>query len=324
MRVGLTYDLRSEYLAAGYSHEETAEFDRDDTIDSIESSLRGLGHDTVRIGNIRSLVGRLAAGDRWDMVFNICEGMHGLARESQVPALLEAYGIPCTFSDSFVLALTMHKGCTKTVIKSLNLPTPDFAVANSPADVEGIKLPFPLFVKPVAEGTGKGVSADSKVGSMDDLRERVASVIKTYRQPALVETFMPGREYTVGIVGTGDEAEAVGTVEVVLKGDVGNEAYSYQKKEECEDLVLYILAEDAAARECEKLSLKIWKALGCRDAGRIDIRLDRNGVPNFLEVNPLAGLHPEHSDLPIICSRKGISYGELIRRIMDSAVKRAK
>src|SRR5687768_9851913 len=130
MKIGLTYDLRQEYLAAGYSEIETAEFDRPDTIDGIDNALRELGHETDRIGHVRQLVERLASGDRWDLVFNICEGMYGRGREAQVPALLDAYDIPYTFSDPLVMALSLDKGLTKTVVRSAGIATPDFAVVS--------------------------------------------------------------------------------------------------------------------------------------------------------------------------------------------------
>ena len=167
MKVGLTYDLRAEYLAAGYGEEETAEFDRPDTIDALEGALKEFGYQTDRIGHVRQLVTRLAAGDRWDIVFNIAEGLRGVAREAQVPALLEAYDIPCTFSDPLVTALTLHKALTKRVLRDVGVRTPDFFVVESEADIERCKLPFPLFVKPLAEGTAKGIDGDSKVDSRE-------------------------------------------------------------------------------------------------------------------------------------------------------------
>jgi hypothetical protein len=126
MNVGITYDLREDYLAEGYSEEETAEFDRSDTIEAIERTLQDLGFQTDRIGNISNLISRLVAGDRWDLVFNIAEGLRGFGREAQVPAILDAYGIPYTFSDPLVLALTLHKALTKHVMRSMGVPTPDF------------------------------------------------------------------------------------------------------------------------------------------------------------------------------------------------------
>ena len=132
MNIGITYDLRDDYLSEGYSYEETAEFDRIDTIDGIDEALQALGHTTDRIGNVKQLVKRLAAGHRWDLVFNIAEGMHGAGREALVPALLDAYRIPYTFSDPFVLTLTLHKGLTKTIIRAAGIRTADFVVVETP------------------------------------------------------------------------------------------------------------------------------------------------------------------------------------------------
>lgn len=322
MRVGLTYDLRAEYLAAGYGEEETAEFDRADTVDAIEGAVRQLGHQTDRIGNVHQLVARLAAGDRWDLVFNIAEGLHGIGRESQVPALLDAYDIPYTFSDPLVAALTLHKAMTKRVLRDLNLPTPDFFVVETEADVARVNLPYPLFVKPVAEGTAKGIDGDSKVGSRDELARVCRRLLATYRQPALVETYLPGREFTVGITGTGPDAVAVGTIEVVLLSKAEPHGYTYINKEQCEELCEYRLAEPAWAKRAEELSLAVWRGLGCRDGGRVDLRTDARGELSVMEVNPLPGMHPEHSDLPILCTAVQMPYLELIRQIVASAEKR--
>jgi D-alanine-D-alanine ligase len=324
MRIGITYDLRDEYLAMGFGDEETAEFDRIDTIEAIESALRGLGFETDRIGNIRSLAKRLASGDRWDMVFNIAEGLKGFGREAQVPALLDAYEIPYTFSDVLVLALTLHKGMTKRVIRDLGIPTPDFAVIETASDCDQVRLPFPLFAKPVAEGTGKGINASSKIGSKEVLRSVCEDLLRNFNQPVLVETYLPGKEFTVGIVGTGKSARSVGCIEVVLKGQAEPGAYSYWNKKMYEELVEYRLVEDGMARKAVEVALASWTGLGCRDGGRVDLRADADGLPHFLEVNPLAGLNPLISDLPILCTMKGMSYKELISQIMESALSRVR
>jgi len=322
LKIGITYDLRSDYLAEGYGEEETAEFDRPDTIDAVDETLCSLGYRTDRIGHIRRLTERLAAGDRWDLVFNIAEGLHGFGREGQIPALLDAYEIPYTFSDPLVSSLTLHKGMTKRVIRDLGIPTPDFAVVETESDLATITLPMPLFAKPVAEGTGKGINAASKIISLSQLRDIVPKLLRTYRQPVLVERFLPGREFTVGIIGTGADAEALGTIEVHLNPGAEEDVYSYVNKERCEELVEYRLVEGAIARDAERTALAAWRGLGCRDAGRVDLRADEGGVLHFLEVNPLAGIHPHHSDLPILCNLKGIPYRDLISRIMESATKR--
>ena len=322
MFIGLTYDLRADYLAAGYGDEETAEFDRPDTIEAIEAALRQLGHRTDRIGHGRQLVNRLAAGDRWDLVFNIAEGLHGLAREAQVPAILDLYEIPYTFSDPLVLALTLHKGLTKMVVRHAGIPTPDFAVVERIEEADGVQLPLPMFAKPVAEGTGKGITAASKITDRGSLRTICGELLARYRQPVLVETFLPGREFTAAIVGTGPEAQVIGTMEVFLLPGAEAEVYSYANKEHSEELCRYRLGrpgEDDEVRRVEEVALAAYRSLGCRDASRVDIRSDAQGCPNFIEVNPLAGIHPAHSDLPIICGLVGISYMELIDRIVRSA-----
>jgi len=323
MKVGLTYDLRDDYLKEGYSLEETAEFDRADTLEAIEGTLQSLGYETDRIGNIRHLVSRLAAGDRWDFVFNIAEGMYGLGREAQVPALLDAYCIPYTFSDPLVLAVTLHKGMTKAILADAGIRTPDFAVVNKFSDITKVNLPYPLFVKPVAEGTGKGISDLSLVNGDDELQPACRRLLEDFRQPVLVETYLPGREFTVGIIGTGDAGEVVGVMEVLFNDrHRGEEIYSYQNKANYEEIIEYRIPEQEVIQSCSLLALNAWKVLGCRDGGRIDLKMDSLNRPSFIEVNPLAGLNPVHSDLPIICRLVGISFRELIERIVRSTLKR--
>lgn len=324
MKVGLTYDLRSEYLKQGFSEEETAEFDRDDTVVAIEETLQKLGYQTERIGNVRQLAEALVNGKRWDIVFNICEGLYGIGREAQVPALLDAYRIPYVFSGPLVLALTLHKAMTKSVIRSAGVPTPDFFLVRTEKDIDLVKLPFPLFTKPVAEGTGKGIDASSVINNETELRKRCIYLLEKFKQPVLVETYLSGREFTVGIIGTGEEARSVGVMEILLNPGAEKNVYSYVNKEECEELVEYVLSSGPEAKASEKVALDAWKALNCEDGGRVDIRFDHKGVANFVEVNPLAGLHPLHSDLPILTSKNGISYTDLLKMIMDSAVKKVK
>jgi D-alanine-D-alanine ligase len=318
----MTYDLRDDYLAEGYGEEETAEFDRPETIDAIEKALKELGFETERIGHIRSLARRLVQGDRWDMVFNIAEGLRGFGREAQVPAILEAFDIPYTFSDVLVLSMTLHKGMTKRVIRDLGIPTPDFDVIETEDQIAGVRLPFPLFAKPVAEGTGKGITAASKIETREALERGCRSLLTAFRQPVLVEAFLPGREFTVGIIGTGTDAFATEIMEVVLRPQAEREVYSYFNKENFAALVEYRLVDDSEARQAGKTALAAWRGLGCRDAGRMDLRSDATGRPNFMEVNPLAGLHPRHSDLPIIFGLMGKTFSQLIELIMRSALKR--
>ena len=322
MRVGLTYDLRDTYLAEGYSAEETAEFDSIVTIDGLNSALCRRGYKVERIGNVRQLAARLVAGDRWDLVFNIAEGLRGVGREAQVPALLDAYGVPYTFSDPLVMALTLDKAMTKRVIRDSGLPTADFAVVAHPAAAAGVDLPFPLFVKPVAEGTGKGITAASKVDTPEALTTACTEVIARFQQPALVETYLPGREFTVGIVGTGKDARAIGLMEVLFGEKAEANGYTFENKERYEDRVLYRMPDDAAARAAADVALAAWRTLGCRDGGRLDLRCDSAGQPNFIEANPLAGLHPVRSDLVILAKMFDWTYDDLIGAIVESCLQR--
>jgi D-alanine-D-alanine ligase len=322
MRVGITYDLRDDYLAWGLSEEEIAEFDRLETIDAIDHTLQDLGYTIDRIGNVRALIARLAVGDRWDLVFNIAEGLRGYGREAQVPALLDAYQIPYTFSDPLALALTLHKGMAKRVVRDFGIPTPDFIVIKSSRDMAKIDLSFPLFAKPVAEGTGKGITAASRLSNHDELVSHCTRLLSAYRQPVIVEAFLPGREFTVGIVGTDDEARAVGIMEVILKNQAEDHAYSYLNKKRFEEFVEYRPVAGEEAEQAVEIALAAWRALECRDGGRLDLRADATGRIHFLEANPLPGLHPEHSDLPILCTMSRIPYRQLIVWIMDSALKR--
>jgi len=300
MRLGITYDLREDYIAEGFSEEETAEFDREDTIVAIELALKDFGHEVDRIG----------------------KGLKGFGREAQVPALLDAYNIPYTFSDPLVLSLTLHKAMAKRVVRQLGISTPDFYVIEKESDVAKVDLPFPLFAKPVAEGTGKGINAASKTGSQSQLISVCTRLLTTYKQPVLIETFLPGREFTVGIIGSGTDALAIGVMEVILRENAEPDVYSYLNKERYEDSVDYLLANDAMAEKAKEMALTVWRGLGCRDGGRIDLRADADGVLNFMEVNPLPGLHPQHSDLCIIAHSVGMAYRDLIEAIMRSAISR--
>ena len=323
MTIGLTYDLRSDYLREGYSEEETAEFDRESTVDAIELALQQSGYQTDRIGHVRHLVSRLAKSDRWDMVFNICEGMYGVGREAQVPALLDAYRIPYTFSDALVLTLTLHKGMTKRVVRDCGIPTPDFTIVENEQDIDRVNLPYPLFVKPCAEGTGKGINALSRVNNREELNGICLNLLKCYPSGLLVEEFLPGREFTVGILGSGSEGYPAGIMEILYKKEETNNIYSYQTKSDYLKTVEYKIPESAISEKCIDLALQTWCILGCRDGGRVDIRVDRFGIPNFIEVNPLAGLDKVHSDLPILAYMHGYDFERIIREIMLSARKRA-
>jgi D-alanine-D-alanine ligase len=323
VRIGFTYDLKDDYLALGLAEHEVAEFDSVSTIDAIAGALTELGHEVERVGHIRALAARLVAGWRCDLVFNIAEGVAGFGRESQIPALLEAYGIPYTFSDPLVCALTLHKGMAKHVARGCGVPTPQFEIVTSAAEAAKVALPLPLFAKPVAEGSSKGVTGKSLVKSPAALVETCTELLEEYRQPVIVEEYLSGREFTVGVLGTGKNARALGTLEVVLLEGADEGVYSYRNKTQWENIVKYGLLEPGPLRiEVEEVALATWRCLGCRDAGRVDVRLDGRGRAQMLEVNPLAGLAPGYSDLPNMAEMAGMSYRALIGEIVGCASAR--
>ncbi len=322
MRIGLTYDLRDDYLAEGWPLDQAAEFDRADTVDAVESALRATGAQTDRIGHARALMGRLLRGDRWDLVFNFAEGTRGYGRESLVPALLDAFGIPYTFSDPLVCAVTLHKATAKRLLRDQGVPTPDFALVEGAEDGARVDLPFPLFAKPVAEGSSKGVTTRSRANNRAELLAVCRDLIDRYNQPTLVEAYLPGREFTVGVLGTGARARAVAALEVVLRKGADPGDYTFANKEDCETLVDYRVEHGPLGREACDLALRAWRVLGCRDAGRVDVRADASGRLQVIELNPLPGLHPQHSDLPILCGLVGMSHQALIASILTSAMER--
>ena len=319
MKVGLTYDLRSWYIDRGYSMDETAEFDKQETVDALENSLKLMGHETEPVGNAFQLIEALAAGKRWDIVFNIAEGLYGDGRESVVPAILDQYKIPYVFSGPVIMGLSLNKHLAKLVVAAAGVPVSPGYLITGLKDLEKCNLKYPLFVKPVSEGTGKGITEKSLVNTSAELSKMVEWILSEFRQPALVEEYLPGREFTVGIVGYGDEAKAIGGMEVMT---INNLPYSVEVKENYQNYCTYKPLDTDIIDECKSVALSAWKALDAVDAGRIDLKADRHGKICFIEANPLAGLNPVHSDLPILCRMYGVEYQTLLEMIMKSAIRR--
>lgn len=322
MKIGFTYDFKDDYLKMGFSAVEVAEFDTVETIEGIENSLKKLGHSVDRIGSVTALISRVSAGDRWDLVFNIAEGVYGVGREAAVPAILDVYKIPYVFSDPMVLSLTLHKGMAKRIVRDAGIKTPQFHIVYSVDDIKNVDIPYPLFAKPLSEGTGKGIGALSMINNAQDLEKACMQMLKEYSQPVLVEKFLPGREFTVGITGTGLDAKVVGMMEINFLAEAESAAYGLVNKKNYEKLMKYTLPEKEMYDKCAKTALAAWRVLECRDGGRIDLRNNESGEPEFIEVNPLAGLNPIDSDLPILSRMNGLDYDGLIKQIMDSAIKR--
>jgi D-alanine-D-alanine ligase len=301
--------------------DETAEFDKQETVDAIDNSLKQMGHETEPIGNVFQLIDAIAAGKRWDIVFNIAEGLYGDGRESVVPAILDQYKIPYVFSGPVIMGLSLNKHLAKLVVAAAGVPVSPGCLITELKDLNKCDLRYPLFVKPVSEGTGKGITEKSLVNSAAELVKMVEWILTEFRQPALVEEYLPGREFTVGVVGYKEEATAIGGMEVMT---ANNLPYSVEVKENYQNYCNYKPLDADIVDECKSVALSAWKALNAVDAGRVDLKADRTGKICFIEANPLAGLNPIHSDLPILSRMYGIEYQTLMEMIMQSAIKRMK
>ena len=325
LRIGLCYDLKPDYLAAGFAPEDVMEFDEEETIAFLAAALEENGHRVERVGRGVELARRLAAGERWDLVFNIAEGVKGRSREAQVPAVCELFDQPYTFSDPLACAVTLDKPLAKRLVRDGGVPTPPFAIVDCEEQADGLGdlgLEPPLFIKPAAEGSSKGVTGRSRVASREELRPAVAELLRTFRQPVLVESYLPGREVTVGIVGNGAEARAVGVLEVTFNKGADVD-YTAINKQEYKTRVTYRLLDgEPLAQKARERALAAFHLLSCRDVARVDFRCDSEGEPHFLEINPLPGIHPTYSDLPLMSTLAGISYRDLVGRIVEASARR--
>ncbi len=324
LRIGLCYDLADKHLPQpGEPRDKAAELDSRETVTALQETLKELGHDVVPIGDGRELLDFLYGGGKVDLIFNISEGIAGRSREAQVPALLEMLGIPYTGADPLTLALCLDKAMFKRILQAEGIPTPAFRQVHTPAEAEKLSFPLPAFVKPAAEGSGKGIKADCRVESQEALCRVILRIGTTYGWPVMVEEFLPGVELTVGIIGNG-EARALGSMQIeFLPGSGG--IYSYQTKKQYLKLVKYHVPPQLPGetiRAAEAIALKTYWITGCRDFGRVDLRLNAQGQPSVLEINPLAGLHPVSSDLVILGKALGLSYRQLLEEILTAALSR--
>jgi D-alanine-D-alanine ligase len=327
MNVGLTYDLRDDYPPyANAPPDYYGEFDSEENIAYLVEAIASAGHHVCRIGNVYKLVRFLAENGSVDIVFNMTEGLWGRARESQVPALLEAYRIPYTGSDPLTLALCLDKAMTKQLWQREGLPTSDFCVVSNGFELDRVREAFPdfpLFVKPLHEGSSKGISVESIVESERELSERIEWTLEWYQQPVLIEEFLPGREFTIGVLGSERAAQVLGAAEVTIVSQYRVNGFVEKEEWEASGTEKFIPVESSALKNrLSELALRAYLAVGCRDVGRVDIRLDRDDNPQLLEINPVVGLHPTHSALPIIGSQAGLSFEDLIARILGHAINR--
>lgn len=325
LRVGIAYNLRKDFPHQEDQPVDTLEeFDSEETIDAIRDVLVGDGYEVIKLGGDADLIDRLRQNPV-DIVFNIAEGLRGRNREAHVPALLEFLNIPYTGSDPLTLSLTLDKSMAKKVVTSENIPTPRFRKVERLEDLKGLDLRYPLFVKLCYEGSSKGVRLDSKILDPRALEEKTRWLLENYHSPVLVEEFVKGPEFTVGILGN-ENPSVLGVMQIEIKGKPLDEAiYSLEVKRDWEKTVQYHcppLIEKNLLQKIEEVALRSYRVLECRDVSRVDIRVGEDQRAYFLEINPLPGLSPVYGDLPIMARRMGWDYAQLTRAIFNHALKR--
>ncbi len=325
LKVGVTYNLRKDFSLRGNQPVDLLEeFDSEETIDAIQGVLQNDGHHVVKLGGGTDLIDRLRQSPV-DIVFNIAEGLRGRNREAHIPALLEFLNVPYTGSDPLTLSVTLDKSMAKRVVMSEGIPTPRFKKTERLEDLDRLNLRYPLFVKLCTEGSSKGIRLDSKIPDLSSLKEKAKWLLEHYGPPVLVEEFVNGPEFTVGILGNEDPS-VLGVMQIEIKGKATTEAvYSLEVKREWEEKVRYHCPppiDPALLSRIEEVALRSYRVLDCRDVSRVDIRVGEDGVPYFLEVNPLPGLSPVYGDLPMIAKRMGWTYDRLVRTIFHHALRR--
>ncbi len=348
MRIGLAYNQRPDDVtwrsgAGGHSSPDEpsapadvyVEWDDLETIEAVGDALRIFG-DVVFLEAINDFPTRLHRANV-DFLFNMAEGVSGPNRESHVPAIAEFLGIPYLGSDPLTLALALHKGHAKDVFTRHGVPTPPSVLVETDADVERLNgaLRYPLFLKPVWEGSSKGIGEASHAETLEDARERARYLLATYGQPVLAEPYLPGDEFTVAVLGNGSAAQALPVIRyrfgALPDGALPVMGYEAKWLWDRPDTDLDVL--ECPARVPEELvqqirstALAAYRALGCRDWSRVDLRLDADGAPHVLEVNPLPGIMPDpqaHSCFPCAASAADMTYDELIQDVTRIAWRRA-
>jgi D-alanine-D-alanine ligase len=326
LRVGFTYNVKRVKPALDGTRDEEAEYDAPHTIQAVREAIAAAGHEVIDLEatpDLPTLIETLKP----DLVFNMAEGIKGRNRESQVPALLELLDIPYSGSDPAALNIALDKALAKKIIRQHGILTPNFFTMTTGKERLPKDVRFPLIVKPVAEGSSKGVHATSVVENEHELREAAAKMIAKYDQPALVEDYIGGREFTVGMLGE-RRPKILPPMEVVfLDQRETRPVYSFEFKQDWSSKIRYdvpAVLEPAQLRALERAARECFIGLGCRDVARVDFRMDAQGKIYFLECNPLPGLTPGWSDLVLIAKAAGIEYNALIAEILSGAIRRYK
>ena len=321
LRVGVTCNIKKHIINDPPDAE--AEYDDIETIHSIKSALEGINCAVDLYEANESLPARLI-DNKPDIIFNIAEGTSGRGREAHVPAILNYFAIPFTGSDETTMCIALDKILTKKFLSYHHIPTPKYSVVKSIDHINVRGLNFPVIIKPAAEGSGKGISDLSVVYDIAGLHKALERGFADYKQEMLVEEYISGREFTVGILGNGLRAQAFTPMEIVFR-DKEKSVYNYEIKKHFKDYVDYKCPPDLDERTQNiliRLALRIYDILACKDLARIDFRMDAQGRFYFIEINPLPGLAAGYSDFPILADLCGVGYNELIQKILNCALER--
>ncbi len=327
MRIGLSYDLKQEIgLEQAGPEDALEEYDSPKTIELIATALEAGGNSVVRLGGGREFLNNILR-QGVDIVFNIAEGRGNYrSREAQVPSVLEMLNIPYTGSDPQCLAICLDKPLTKEIVAGGGVSTPNWRVITDKKkfhEVSWKELSFPAIIKPAYEGTSKGIRRGSLVHTPEEALEIVAVVLERYHQPVMVEEYIDGEEVTVGIIGN-LPPKVLGVMRLIPKKGSKHFIYSLEVKRDWESLVDYECPARLEKNTLDKItqsSLRAFQVLGCRDFARLDFRVSQQGIPYFLEINPLPGLG-DYSDLVIIAIKQGLSYEALIQAVLGAALER--
>jgi D-alanine-D-alanine ligase len=328
MKIGLAYDLKDEVVSTSSLPEDALEeYDSPETIEALTATIEALGHSVIKLEGGRRFISNILQNDV-DFVFNISEGLGNYkSREAQVPSILEMLALPYSGSDPQCLTICLDKPLTKTLVATAGVRTPKWRLISDHEQLSKITfddLSLPAFIKPAYEGSSKGIRLGSIAETAAEAAEITAGLLQQYGQPAMIEEFIPGDEVTVGMLGNYPPA-VLGIMRVLPKQNNNHFIYSLEVKREWEQTVNYecpARLDVDTLKEITDFSLTIFKLLGCRDFARLDFKLDSHGAPYFLEINPLAGLNPKSSDLPIMAYKLGWTYQALIAAILNSALQR--
>ena len=328
MKAGITFNLKRNRSSVRLDDipDAEAEFDDAETIVAIQNALEASGCSVELYEATEELSAKLQSNiqSRPDIVFNIAEGMRGRGREAQIPAILDYLGIPYTGSDETTLCIAMDKALTKRLASSFGVNTPKYRVVKYGAPLPENELSFPVIIKPNTEGSSKGISALSIAENAAQLVQALTEKMDAYKQDMLIEEFIGGREFTVGILGNGEALRVFPPMEIIFK-DKAHSIYSYEVKRNYQEFVCYECPPSIDAKlrkEIEGAAITVYRALECRDLARMDFRLSPEGRLHFIEINPLPGLAPGYSDFPMIAEFCGMDHAALIRNILGSALAR--